>query len=52
MHAKISGTGEYLAEDDADGLRIAREIVAQLPPVEPMRAAGSGSSHRATIPRS
>ena len=31
MHATISGTGEYLAEDDADGIRIAREIVAQLP---------------------
>jgi len=33
MHATVSGTGEYLAEDDADGLRIAREIVAQLPQV-------------------
>jgi len=31
MHAMVSGTGEYLAEDDADGIRIAREIVAQLP---------------------
>jgi geranyl-CoA carboxylase beta subunit len=31
MHAGISGTGEYLAEDDADGIRIARDIVAQLP---------------------
>ena len=31
MHARVSGTGEYLAEDDADGLRIAREIMAQLP---------------------
>lgn len=31
MHATVSGTGEYLAEDDADGIRIAREIVAQLP---------------------
>jgi geranyl-CoA carboxylase beta subunit len=31
MHASVSGTGEYLAEDDADGIRIAREIVAQLP---------------------
>lgn len=32
MHAEVSGTGEYLAEDDADGIRIAREVVAQLPP--------------------
>jgi geranyl-CoA carboxylase beta subunit len=33
MHAKLSGTGEYLAEDDADALRIARQIMAQLPRV-------------------
>ncbi|NQU65039.1 MAG: acyl-CoA carboxylase subunit beta [SAR324 cluster bacterium] len=32
MHATISQTGEYLAESDADGIRVAREIVAQLPP--------------------
>jgi len=32
MHATRSGTGEYLAEDDADAIRIAREITAQLPP--------------------
>lgn len=31
MHATKSSTGEYLAEDDADGIRIAREIVALLP---------------------
>jgi geranyl-CoA carboxylase beta subunit len=31
MHATVSGTGEYLAENDADALRIARGIVAQLP---------------------
>lgn len=31
MHATVSGTGEYFAQDDADGIRIAREIVAQLP---------------------
>jgi len=32
MHATISQTGEYLAESDADGIRVARDIVAQLPP--------------------
>src|SRR5690606_17426017 len=45
MHATVSGTGEYLAENDADAIRIARGIVAQLPadpglnrgPVEPPR---------------
>lgn len=31
MHARVSGTGEHLAENDADGIRIARSIVAQLP---------------------
>ena len=31
MHATVSGVAEYLAEDDADGLRIAREIMAALP---------------------
>ncbi len=31
MHATVSGTGEYLAENDADAIRIVREVVAQLP---------------------
>ena len=31
MHAQVAGTAEYLAENDADGLRIAREIVGMLP---------------------
>src|ERR1700722_7599203 len=31
MHVTVSGLGEYLAEDDADGIRIAREIMAKLP---------------------
>jgi geranyl-CoA carboxylase beta subunit len=30
MHASISGTAEYVGEDDADALRIARDIVAAL----------------------
>ncbi len=30
MHARIAGTAEFIAEDDADGIRIAREIVASL----------------------
>ncbi|MES2298569.1 MAG: carboxyl transferase domain-containing protein [Pseudomonadota bacterium] len=30
MHASVSGLAEYLAEDDADAVRIAREIVAAL----------------------
>jgi geranyl-CoA carboxylase beta subunit len=31
MHASIAGTAEYLAENDADGVRLAREIMAKLP---------------------
>ncbi len=30
MHASVSGLGEYLAEDDRDGIRIAREVVGRL----------------------
>ncbi|MFO7704325.1 MAG: geranyl-CoA carboxylase subunit beta [Halopseudomonas sp.] len=31
MHAEVAGTAEYLAEDDADGVRLARDILASLP---------------------
>ncbi|MEZ5646317.1 MAG: acyl-CoA carboxylase subunit beta [Burkholderiaceae bacterium] len=30
MHTSISGLGDYLAEDDRDGLRIAREVLGQI----------------------
>src|SRR5688572_18074424 len=30
MHTHVSGLGEYLAEDDADGIRYAREVIARL----------------------
>ncbi len=30
MHCEVSGLGEYLAQDDADAIRIAREVVANL----------------------
>ncbi len=30
MHTRVSGVGDFLAEDDADGLRMARDIVARL----------------------
>jgi geranyl-CoA carboxylase beta subunit len=39
MHATVSGTGEYLAENDADAIRIAREVVSQLPPDPSLHAA-------------
>ncbi|WP_265533552.1 geranyl-CoA carboxylase subunit beta [Pseudomonas saponiphila] len=42
MHAQVAGTAEYLAQNDADGIRIVREIVSLLPwnaqlPVQPTR---------------
>src|SRR6202021_918854 len=41
MHTRISGLGDYLAEDDRDAMRIARDIIAKLDwnrkPAEPPR---------------
>ncbi|WP_369602757.1 acyl-CoA carboxylase subunit beta [Hahella sp. SMD15-11] len=40
MHASVAGTAEFLAEDDADGIRIARDILNHLPwprPDSPLR---------------
>jgi len=31
MHCEMSGVGDYLAEDDGDGIRLAREALAALP---------------------
>ena len=31
MHVTVSGVGDYLAEDDADAIRLAREVMAKLP---------------------
>lgn len=30
MHASIAGTAEYIAENDADGIRIARDLMARM----------------------
>jgi len=30
MHTSVSGLGEYMAEDDADGVRLARDVVLRL----------------------
>ena len=42
MHTAISGLGDYLAEDDRDAIRIAREILGQIDwqrePAEPPRS--------------
>jgi geranyl-CoA carboxylase beta subunit len=43
MHTAISGLGDYLAEDDRDAIRLAREVLAQIDwnrdlPPEPLRS--------------
>jgi geranyl-CoA carboxylase beta subunit len=40
MHAEISGLAEYLAEDDAHGIRLARELLAKLRWNDRLPAAG------------
>jgi len=35
MHSKISGVSDYLAEDEYDAIRIAREIMSFVPSTEP-----------------
>jgi geranyl-CoA carboxylase beta subunit len=45
MHTAISGLGDYLAEDDRDALRIARDIMAKLEWDRP-RAAERPASYR------
>ncbi len=35
MHSKISGVSDYLAEDEFDGIRIAREIMEVVKPTKP-----------------
>lgn len=35
MHSKVSGASDYLAVDEADGIRIARDILRSLPPEVP-----------------
>src|SRR5436189_118739 len=30
MHTQVSGLGEYLVEDDSDGIRLAREVLSRL----------------------
>src|SRR3954454_2794258 len=48
MHTRISGLGDYLAEDDRDALRIAREILARIDwdarCIAPRRLAGTGDA--------
>jgi geranyl-CoA carboxylase beta subunit len=47
MHASVAGTADYLVENDADGIRIAREIVAKLGWNDPGKLGGIATSHTA-----
>lgn len=47
MHSAITGVGDYLAEDDADGIRFAREIVAKLRWDRPQTRAASQPRYNA-----
>lgn len=54
MHAAVSGLAEYLAEDDADALRITRELVASLgwnAALPPGAAGGAGDRAAYALPR-
>lgn len=37
MHSRISGVADYLAEDEYDGIRLARDIIGRLAPAQPQR---------------
>jgi acyl-CoA carboxylase subunit beta len=39
MHSRVSGVSDYLAQDEVDGLRLARMIVSQLAPPPPVDVA-------------
>jgi geranyl-CoA carboxylase beta subunit len=46
MHTQVSGLGDYLAEDDRDALRIAREIMAALQWERPDKGAAQSKPPR------
>jgi len=47
MHTSVSGLGEYLAQDDADGVRLAREVVQRLQWQRHLAPAGPAAAGRA-----
>ncbi len=50
LHALEAGTADYIAENDADGIRIAREIMASLPtPLNAHAAISSSTISSSTI---
>ena len=51
MHTSVSGLGEYMAEDDADAVRLARAVVQRLQWGRHLAPAAAGERQRALPPR-
>ena len=57
MHATVSGVAEWMAENDADGIRMAREVIAKwhwndkLPPKHAPAVQGPALRHRRAVRR-
>ena len=57
MHATVSGVAEWMAENDADGIRMAREVIAKwhwndkLPPQHAAAVQGAALRHRRALRR-
>ena len=49
MHSEVSGVADYLAEDDHDSIRIARDIVAALPWQQALPGYGGYGEHGAPL---
>ena len=51
MHTSVSGLGEYMAEDDADGVRLARDVVRRLQWGRHLAPSALGARAQALPPR-
>jgi geranyl-CoA carboxylase beta subunit len=51
MHSEVSGTGEYLADHDADGIKTARDIVATMRPHSHSSELPAHTQHAQHAPR-
>ena len=51
MHTSVSGLGEYMAEDDADGVRLARDVVRRLQWGRHLAPGAAGARAQALPPR-
>jgi geranyl-CoA carboxylase beta subunit len=51
MHTSVSGLGEYMADDDADGVRLARDVVQRLSWQRHLAATGAPNNTPVLPPR-